>query len=171
MMIQCINRTKPVIGAVKGWCLGQGLLHLLTLTDIRIATADAKFGFPEIQYGMGGAGGATRLGYQIPQTLAMYLLLTGDYYSAQQAKDSFMINEIVDDEKLFPRAMEIARRIARHPLTGITMEMELYQVGMDMQRIQRHSLLRSLYKEHQTAFEKASGGRKPIEFKPLQQAK
>ena len=171
MMIQCLNRTKPVIGAVKGWCLGQGLLHLLTLTDIRIATADAKFGFPEIQYGMGGASGATRLGYQIPQTLAMYLLLTGDYYSAQQAKDSFIINEIVDDEKLFPRAMEIARRIARHPLTGITMEMELYQVGMDMQRKQRHSLLRSLYKEHRTAFEKAAGGRKPIEFKPLQQAK
>jgi len=170
-MILGINRSKPIIGAVKGWCLGQGLVQLLTLTDIRVATEDAKFGFPEIQFGMGGAGGATRLGYQIPHTLAMYLLLTGDYYSAQQARDAFMVNEIVDDDELFPRAMEIARRIARHPLTGITMEMELYQVGMDMQRKERNSLLRSLYKEHRTAFEKASGGRKPVEFKPLEQAK
>ena len=171
LMIQDLNRIKPIIGAVKGWCLGQGLLHLLTLTDIRIATEDAKFGFPEIQFGMGGAGGATRLGQQIPHTLAMYLLMTGDYFSAQQAKDSFMINEIVDDDKLFERAMEIARRIARHPLTGITMEMEMYKLGMDMQREERNSLLRSIYKTERAAFEKATGGRKPVEFKPLEQAK
>jgi enoyl-CoA hydratase/carnithine racemase len=171
MMIQDINRTKPIIGAVKGWCLGQGLLHLLTLTDIRIATEDAKFGFPEIQFGMGGAGGATRLGQQIPHTLAMYLLMTGDYYSAQQAREAFMINEVVADDSLFDRAMEIAQRIARHPLTGITMEMELYALGMDMQRRERNSLMRSTYKGHRVAFEKATGGRKPIEFKPLEQAK
>ena len=89
----------------------------------------------------------------------------------KQAKDSFMINEIVDDDKLFERAMEIARRIARHPLTGITMEMEMYKLGMDMQREERNSLLRSIYKTERAAFEKATGGRKPVEFKPLEQAK
>ncbi len=171
MMIQDLKRNKPIIGAVKGWCLGQGLLHLLTLTDIRIATDDAKFGFPEIHFGMGGAGGATRLGQQIPQTLAMYLLLTGDYFSAKQALDSFMINEIVDDEQLFPRAMEISRRISRHPLTGIKMEMELYELGMDMQREQRNQQMRELYIAHRKAFEKETGGRKPVEFKPLEQAR
>jgi enoyl-CoA hydratase/carnithine racemase len=170
-MIMGLNRNKPIIGAVKGWCLGQGLLQLLTLTDIRVATEDAKFGFPEIQFGMGGAGGATRLGYQIPHTLAMYLLLTGDYFSAEQAREAFMINEIVADDELFARAMEIANRIARHPLTGIMMEMELYQVGLDIQRKERNSLMRDLYKKHRTAFEKDTGGRKPVDFKPLEQAK
>jgi enoyl-CoA hydratase/carnithine racemase len=56
------RRNKPIIGAVDRYCLGQGLIHLLLLTEIRPATPVAEFDFPEIAYSMGGAGGLNRLG-------------------------------------------------------------------------------------------------------------
>ena len=141
-----MNRNKPIIGAVRGWCLGAGLFYLLLLTDIRVSTRDAKFGFPEISYGMGGAGGVTRLGRHIPHTIAMYLLLTGDHMSAQQACDVHLINEIVDDEQLMNRAMEIAKRIARHPLLGIRTEMEAYSRGFDLSKNDAASITGTLYR-------------------------
>jgi enoyl-CoA hydratase/carnithine racemase len=141
-----MGRNKPIIGAVRGWCLGAGLFYLLLLTDIRVGTRDAKFGFPEISYGMGGAGGATRLGRLIPPTIAMYMLLTGDYMTAQQACDVHLINEAVDDEQLMNRTLEIANRIARHPLLGIRTEMEAFYRGLDLSKNDAANFTRTIYK-------------------------
>ena len=73
-----LERTKPIIGAVRGWCLGRGLEYLLMLTDIRIATPDAKFGLPEIADGMGGLAGAMQPSRHLPPTAAWEMALTGD---------------------------------------------------------------------------------------------
>jgi enoyl-CoA hydratase/carnithine racemase len=72
------ERTKPIVGAARGWCRGRGLEYLLLLTDIRIATPDAKFGLPEIAYGMGGLAGAMQLSRHLPSTAAWEMALTGD---------------------------------------------------------------------------------------------
>ena len=144
-MTSLTGRNKPIIGAVRGWCLGVGMLYLMLMTDIRIATSDARFGFPEIAYGMSGAGGAIRLGRQIPHTVAMHMLLTGDYMTAQQACDVHLINEVVDNEQLMQRSTEIAGRIARHPLIGIRTEMEAYYGGLDLSKNDALSLTRTLY--------------------------
>ena len=52
-----LERYKPIVAAVDGYCLGQGMLYLLHLTDLRVASTRAQFGLPEIAYGMGGGGG------------------------------------------------------------------------------------------------------------------
>jgi enoyl-CoA hydratase/carnithine racemase len=130
-IICMMQRDKPIIGAVNHWCLGQGFIYLLILTDIRIATPDARFGFPEINYGMGGAGGASRLSRQIPRTLAMYLLMTGEYLNAEQAKNHYLVNEVIKEENLMQRAMDIAAKITRHPLLGIRTEMVATGWGED----------------------------------------
>lgn len=171
MMIAQMQRSKPIIGAVHGWCLGQGFVNLMTLTDIRIATADAKFGVPEIHYGMGGAGAATNLGKQIPRTVAMYLLMTGDYFSAEQAKNAFLINEIVEADALFDRAMEIAERIIRHPVASIQMEMETFGLSTELPKEEVLKIVSNAYSAQRREYEAKSGGRKAIEFQPLQQAK
>jgi enoyl-CoA hydratase/carnithine racemase len=119
-----LERFKPIVGAVRGWCLGGGLGCLLSMTDIRIATPDAKFGLPEIAYGMGGAGGLLRLSRLIPRTAAMKMLLTGEPIDAEEAYRIHMINEVVDSEMLDARAMELAQAIASHPPLSIRLEME-----------------------------------------------
>jgi enoyl-CoA hydratase/carnithine racemase len=128
------RRTKPMIAAVDGWCLGQGMMYLMLLTDIRVASPEARFGFPEIAYGMGGAGGATRLGLQMAPVHAAYLALTGEKVSAQYALDINLINEVVAGNEVFNRAMAIAQSIAQHPLIGIQTELEGLHKGTELSR-------------------------------------
>ena len=129
-----LERYKPIVGAVSGWCLGAGLVYLLALTDIRVASADAQFGFPEINYGMAGAGAITRLGRYLPHTAAMSMLLTGDPIDAAEARRIHLVNEVVSPEDVRSRAVQIATRIAGHPPLAVRIEMEAYTRGMDMSR-------------------------------------
>ncbi len=121
-----MKRFKPIIGAVKGWCLGQGMIYLLHLTDMRIAGKSAKFGLPEIAYGMGGAAGMARIYRHLPRAEAMKLVMTGDPIDAAEALRIHLVNEVVDDQDVMARARALAARIARHPLMAIRTEMEVF---------------------------------------------
>jgi enoyl-CoA hydratase/carnithine racemase len=147
-----LERTKPIIGAVRGWCLGRGLEYLLGLTDIRIATPDARFGLPEIAYGMGGLAGAMQLSRRLPATTAWEMALTGEPIDAQEALRVHLLNRIVAPDDLLPEAHRIAGLIARHPALAIRIEMEslrrseelaagdAYAFGMHLYRLQRLAL-------------------------------
>lgn len=119
-----LDRFKPIVAAVHGWCLGGGMGILIGLSDVRLASPDARFGLPEIAYGMGGAGAMLRLSHVIPRTSAMAMLLTGEPIDAVEALRIHLINEIVDADKLNDRAMEIARKIAAQPPLSVRLEME-----------------------------------------------
>lgn len=121
-----MKRYKPIIGAVKGWCLGQGMIYLLHLTDMRVAGKSAKFGLPEIAYGMGGAAGMARIYRHLPRAEAMKLVMTGDPIDAAEAYRIHLVNEVVEDAEVMARARALAARIARHPLMAIRTEMEVF---------------------------------------------
>lgn len=126
------RRTKPIISAIDGYCLGQGIVYALMLTDIRIAGQSTQMGFPEIAYGMGGISGPTKLSASIPYVHAAYLSLTGEKISGFQAKEYNLVNEVVDDP--FARAMEIAQVIAGHPLIAIETELDGLHRGAELSR-------------------------------------
>ena len=87
-----LKRTKPLIAAVHGACVGQGLFYLLMMTQLRVATPEARFGFPEITYGMGGAAGASQIADQIPYVAAMHMVLTGELVDVDFALRNSLIN-------------------------------------------------------------------------------
>ncbi len=153
-----LERYKPIIGAVHGHCLGQGMIYLSCLTDIRIATPTASFGLPEVAYGMGGGGGMARLGRQLPHTVAMWHLLTGEPMSATTALEHHFINEIVPPEALRKRALEIARLIARHPDVAVRVEMEAYYKSLDLSRADGLRYVNNLYRLQRLGFEAYGSG-------------
>jgi enoyl-CoA hydratase len=105
---------KPVIAAINGHCMAAGFEMMLG-TDIRIAAEHALFGLPEVQRAvLPFAGSMARLPRQIPQALAMQLLLTGEPIDAMQAWRIGLVNEVLPREQVLPRAMAIAERIARN---------------------------------------------------------
>lgn len=122
-LVMQVHRTKPVVGAVRGHCLGQGLLYLLLHTDVRYATSDASFGFPEIRHGMGGAALVSQLALQIPQTIAMRMTLTGEPLAADQALACHLVNQVVRPTELLDAAMAVAQTIAKHDLPALRTEM------------------------------------------------
>ncbi len=141
-----LERFKPMVAAVDGYALGQGFMLLTHMTDIRVCTPEAQFGLPEVAYGYGGIGGILRLGRQMPHTAAMMCMLTSERFDAEQARQWHYVNEVVPQERLLARALEIAGKIAANPPLAIRVEMESYQRGMDMSRQDAVVLLGHFYR-------------------------
>lgn len=104
--------TKPVIAAVNGYALGGGC-ELAMSCHLRLASAKAKFGQPEINLGIiPGYGGTQRLPRLIGRTAATHLLLTGEMIDAQKALELRLVNEVVEPEQLLEKAQELATLLA-----------------------------------------------------------
>lgn len=103
---------KPVIAAINGYALGGGC-ELAMACHLRIAVDNARFGQPEINLGLiPGYGGTQRLPRLIGQARALYLLLTGEMISAQEALNIGLVNEVVSADNLMKRAREIAKLLS-----------------------------------------------------------
>ncbi len=144
--VLALDRFKPIVGAVSGWCLGMGLIYLLRLTELRVASTTARFGFPEIAYGMAGAGGTTRLLRQLPPTVAWHMLLTGEPLTAEQAERHALVNRVVEPGALMDTAREMAAQIVRHPPAAIRIEMEAAGRAQDMTPEQAMAFTKHLYR-------------------------
>jgi crotonobetainyl-CoA hydratase len=99
---------KPVIAAVNGVAVGGGF-EIALAADIVVAAEHARFGLPEPRVGLlAAAGGIHRLPRQIPQKVAMGLILTGRQISAAEGLRLGIVNEIAPG----PEVMAAARRWA-----------------------------------------------------------
>jgi len=106
--------TKPIIAAVEGYALAGGT-EILQGTDIRVAAEGATFGITEVQRSLFPmAGSSVRLPRQMPYTVAVELLLTGEPFSAQQALDWGLVGHVVPDGQALAKAREIAARIVEN---------------------------------------------------------
>ena len=105
---------KPLIAAVEGIAIAGGT-EILQATDIRVAAQSARFGIAEARWGLFPLGGSTvRLRRQIPQTIALELLLTGRQVSAEEALRYGLVGRVVPDSNALPEAQKIAAQIAEN---------------------------------------------------------
>ena len=101
---------KPMIAQVQGHCIMGGCM-VATMCDLIVASEDAQFAERAVR-----AGGASveyftyvwELGYR----KAKEYLMTGDFFSAQEAWRLGMVNKVVPLEKLEEETMNLANRIA-----------------------------------------------------------
>jgi enoyl-CoA hydratase len=102
---------KPFIAAVNGVATGGGL-ELAMACDIRIAADNARLGLREVvQSLMPGAGGTQRLPRFVPFGVAMEILMTGDFISAEEAYRIGLVNRVVPQAELMSAAEALAQRI------------------------------------------------------------
>jgi enoyl-CoA hydratase len=103
---------QPTIAAINGFALGGGC-ELALACDLRYASSKAKLGQPEINLGIiPGWGGTQRLARATTLGLAKELILTGRTVDADEALRRGLVNEVLEPEKLLPRAMETAFQLA-----------------------------------------------------------
>ncbi len=107
------NCHKPVVALVNGFALGGGC-ELAMACHMRVATANAKFGQPEVNLGIiPGYGGTQRLTQLIGKAKSMELCMTGDMIKADEAKSLGLLNYVEEDlETAKAKAEEILNKIA-----------------------------------------------------------
>lgn len=105
------NCPKPIIAAVNGFALGGGC-ELAMSCHFRIASAQAKFGQPEVNLGLiPGYGGTQRLVQLIGRGRALELLMTGNMIDADTALQYGLVNHVVTQEELLVKAKTILELI------------------------------------------------------------
>ncbi len=106
---------KPVIVAINGYCLGGGM-EIALGADVRIACESAKLGQPEVNLGIMPGGGATqRLHKLVGRSKACRLMMTGDLIGAREAGEMGLVDEVVPDEELMNKAVDLALKLAEKP--------------------------------------------------------
>jgi len=126
------NLGKPVIACINGFALGGGC-ELAMACTLRLAAENAKLGQPEVKLGIvPGFGGTQRLPRLVGKGLALQLLLTGEMISAQEACRIGLVNEVVAQAELLPRAEAIAHKIIANAPLAVRFAMEAVHKGMEM---------------------------------------
>jgi enoyl-CoA hydratase len=110
---------KPVVAALNGHALGGGA-ELSLACDLRIISAAASFGFPEIALGLfPGAGGSQRLPRLVGPHLAKRLMIEGQRLDPRRAYQLGLVDLVVGAEEFDDVVSERARRLAAAPTAAI----------------------------------------------------
>lgn len=122
----------PVIAAVNGFALGGGC-ELAMACDFRIASSAAKFGQPEVNLGLiPGYAGTQRLSRLAGMGNALYLILTGEMITAEDALHMGLVQKVVPPEMLMEEVMKIARKMAFNGSNAIRKAKEVIRKGREI---------------------------------------
>lgn len=117
--IASASLTKPLVFATQGICFTCGVEMMLN-ADIRVAASNVRYAQLEVQRGIFPCGGATfRLPEEIGWANAQRYLLTGDEWSAAQALNWGLVQDVVEPDALFDQAWALARKVARAAPLGV----------------------------------------------------
>jgi enoyl-CoA hydratase/carnithine racemase len=125
------NMPIPVIAALKGKASGAGV-GLALAADIRIASQDAIFSFPEAQFGVSPIFGLSqRLAKTVGMGRAKELLFTGRTVDAEEALRIGLVNKVVPVDVLDEEANRLAVRIAGNSLSSLRSIKMLVNFGLN----------------------------------------
>ena len=108
-----LNFDKPLIAAINGHALGQGMQHAL-LSDIILVSEKAKFGFWGPRIGGMCHVAVRMLPLIVGRNKVNELLFTCEMFDAEEAFRIGLANKVVPHEQLMPAALEMARKIMKN---------------------------------------------------------
>ena len=108
---QLLRFPKPVVAAVNGPAAGAGV-GLIAACDVAVGCSAAEVSMPEGQRGLAPGASAAQLVFRIGGAAAARLLLTSEVFSAEESRRIGLFAEVVHQDVVWARAMEIADRAA-----------------------------------------------------------
>ncbi len=130
------NLKKVLVAAVEGVAVGIGTTILLHC-DIVIASSKTKFRVPFVNLGVGPEGSSSVLLPQaIGQKMAREVLLTGRFFSADEALSWGLINKVADPGKAAEAAEDYIQQLLQQPLASLMATKELMRASHpDIERV------------------------------------
>jgi len=122
----------PTIAAIEGDALGGGL-ELALACDLRIASARARLGLPEVRLAVTpGAGGTQRLPRIVGLGRAKDLILTGRIVDAEEAARIGLVDRLVPAGEARAAAVAIATEIAARGPLAVREAKRLLDAALDL---------------------------------------
>ena len=122
------------IAAINGPAVGVGL-EMATLCDMRIASANARFGEVAVPAGfVPESGGARNLPKLVGIGRAMRLILTGEIIDAKEALRIGLVEEVVKHGELMNAAFALAGKIAANPYLSVRQAKRLVKMYWNWNR-------------------------------------
>ncbi|MBZ5647177.1 MAG: enoyl-CoA hydratase/isomerase family protein [Acidobacteriia bacterium] len=115
---------KPTIAAVNGHAIAGGT-GIATMCDFTLSVAEAKFGYTEVKIGFVPAIVSSILVWQVGHKIARDLLMTGRLFDAAEAHRYGLVNEILEPERLMPRAHELAAQLMENSPSSVRLTKKL----------------------------------------------
>ena len=112
---QLVVMDKPMIAAVEGLAVGVGVTMLLHC-DLVYAAENTRFRLPFVNLGVVPEAASSLI---MPQLMgrqrASELLLLGDFFDSQQARDYGIVNAVMPRGQVLEHAMAKAEQLAKQP--------------------------------------------------------
>ncbi len=133
MMLSINQLPQPVIAQVNGIATAAGC-QLVANCDLAVAAEDARFAVSGVNLGLFCSTPAVPLSRYMPRKQAMQMLLTGDFVSAEHARDYGLINAVVPAAELEQATRDLALKIAAKSAFAIKLGKDMFykQLPLDL---------------------------------------
>jgi len=129
LLLTLVDASVVVLAAVRGQCLG-GAMELVTLCHRIFASADAKFGQPEIVLGVFAPAASVLLADRVGRGSAEDLCLSGRSISAGEAFRIGLVDEIADGDPADAAATYARTHLLPRSASSLRMAVRALRVGL-----------------------------------------
>ena len=125
MMMTIQKLPVPVIARVQGMATAAGC-QLVAMCDLAVAARDARFAVSGINFGLFCSTPSVALSRNLSRKAAFEMLVSGDFISADEARDKGLINRVVDAAALDAEVEQLVSRIVGKPQAALAMGKALF---------------------------------------------
>jgi enoyl-CoA hydratase/carnithine racemase len=125
LMLTIQRLPQPVIARVQGVATAAGC-QLVAMCDLAVASSEARFAVSGINVGLFCSTPAVALSRNVPQKMALEMLLTGEFIDAHTARERGLVNRVVAPELLDAEVEKLALSIAEKSAAAVAAGKRLF---------------------------------------------
>ena len=125
MMLSVQRLPVPVIARVQGVATAAGC-QLVAMCDLAVASSDAKFAVSGVNFGLFCSTPSVALSRNLSRKAAFEMLVTGEFISAQQARDKGLVNRVAEPQQLDAEVESLVASIVSKPRVAVAMGKVLF---------------------------------------------
>jgi enoyl-CoA hydratase/carnithine racemase len=125
MMLAVQHLPVPVIARVHGVATAAGS-QLVAMCDLAVASSTAKFAVSGVDLGLFCSAPGVALSRNVLRKAAFEMLVTGEFISAEEAKERGLINRVAEPEQLDAEVEKLVASIISKPRVAVVMGKELF---------------------------------------------
>jgi enoyl-CoA hydratase/carnithine racemase len=125
MMMSIQRLPVPVLARVQGIATAAGC-QLVAMCDLAVASRDARFAVSGVNLGLFCSTPSVALSRNLSRKAAFEMLVTGDFITADQARDKGLVNRVVEADALDTEVASLVAGIVAKPRVAIALGKALF---------------------------------------------